>query len=574
MKNHKKDGIVNQIWSVFASVKLTIFLLILLAVLSIVGTLIPQNSNPDFYFHKYGESLYNLFSALQIFDIYHSPWFRLLITALVANIIVCSIDRLSSVWKIIFPKQPKFSSASFKNAPGKDDFTVSQTADALKTDFSEFISRRFRYSRIEKTETGYFIFAEKGRRTRLGVYAVHLSVVLLLSGSLVGSILGFDGFVTIPEGETIDHIQLTNTHKTIPLGFAVKCDDFNVKFYKSGAPEEFRSSLSIIENNTITLQQDILVNHPLRYKGINIFQSSYGTFEPRDISLNLYQISTQNIFPYKMNINDTITLPDQMGHFTLTGYTPDFHMMGQSMGQAFTGTLTLKDKDPVEVIIPHPFPEIDFKNPKHIEQLSMLQSSKPTRLPKEISVTFTSKATGMVYTRKTAVDEEMEIPEGLGKLKITELKKSYSFMGRNLGDAVIGLLTPASGQPEKIFLPVKFPGFDRMRQGNVAITLSENDFQKKNVSSDLIVYVAGYENRYYTGLQVTRDPGVGIVYAGFIMMIIGCYITFFMSHKKLCIELNRQDNVTRVSVAGTANKNKLGMETYTKKISDRLKART
>ncbi|HAY40073.1 MAG TPA: cytochrome c biogenesis protein ResB, partial [Desulfobacteraceae bacterium] len=48
-----------------------------------------------------------------------------------------------------------------------------------------------------------------------------------------------------------------------------------------------------------------------------------------------------------------------------------------------------------------------------------------------------------------------------------------------------------------------------------------------------IFSIAGYNQRYYTGLQVTSDPGVWVVYAGFIMMIIGCFITFFMSHQRL-----------------------------------------
>ena len=37
------------------------------------------------------------------------------------------------------------------------------------------------------------MFGENGRWTRFGVYSVHLSVVLLLIGGLIGSIFGFDG---------------------------------------------------------------------------------------------------------------------------------------------------------------------------------------------------------------------------------------------------------------------------------------------------------------------------------------------------------------------------------------------
>ena len=51
--------------------------------------------------------------------------------------------------------------------------------------------------------------------------------------------------------------------------------------------------------------------------------------------------------------------------------------------------------------------------------------------------------------------------------------------------------------------------------------------------------------RFYTGLQVNRDPGVWVVYSGFILMIIGCYITFFMSHQQICVELVRSREKNR-----------------------------
>ena len=101
--NKNQSGSGNLLWKFFASVNLTIVTLISIATASIIGTLIPQNGQPDFYFHKYGEVLYKIFSAFTIFDMYHSWWFRLLVLTLVINIIVCSIDKISATWKILFP---------------------------------------------------------------------------------------------------------------------------------------------------------------------------------------------------------------------------------------------------------------------------------------------------------------------------------------------------------------------------------------------------------------------------------------------------------------------------------------
>ena len=106
-KQHQ-GGLGNLIWNFFSSINLTIVVLLSIAAASIIGTVVPQNGKPDFYFHKYGEVLYRVFSALDLFDMYQSWWFRFLIVILVINIIVCSIHKLSATWKIIFPGPARF----------------------------------------------------------------------------------------------------------------------------------------------------------------------------------------------------------------------------------------------------------------------------------------------------------------------------------------------------------------------------------------------------------------------------------------------------------------------------------
>jgi cytochrome c biogenesis protein len=445
-KNEVSGNPLNGIWKFFASVKLTVSLLLTLATTSIIGTVIPQNENPAAYFHEYGETLYKLFDFLNIFDMYHSWWFQFLIVFLTINIIVCSIDRLSSTWKILFAKDISFDISKLRKSY-KEEFSGNQTPEELKTLFLPVVSKSFKYTKVEETENGFKIFAEKSRWTRLGVYAVHFSVVLLLAGGLIGSFFGFDGSVNIPEGETVKSVILRNTGREQPLDFEIRCDDFSVSFYESGAPKEYLSKLTILENGQPVYKKDIIVNDPIRYKGINIFQASYGNLKP-----------------------------------------------------------------------------------------------------KEISLSFTNRETGMVYRQKAAVGEEINIPEAFGKFVIKEYSGSYDFGGHNLGETFVGILTPLKGDPVEVILPVHFPSFDKMRKDG------------------LIISVEDEEHRYYTGLQVTRDPGVPVVYAGFIVMILGCFISFFMSHKRLCIEIVKKGKKSRVMVAGIASKNQLGMEVRTQRI--------
>jgi cytochrome c biogenesis protein len=457
-------------------VKLTVVLLLSIAVTSIIGTVIPQNENPAAYFRAYGEFLYKLFDALEIFDMYHSWWFQFLILMLTINILVCSIDRFSATWKIVFVKNPSFNLSRFRKLADKEEFTDKRNSEDLKKIYKPFIARLFGYTRIEPTDKGFCIFAEKWRWTRFGVYTVHLSVIFLLLGSLVGSLFGFEGFVNIPEGETINSIRIRNTGKIQNLGFEIKCEDFNISFYDNGAPKEYRSSLTVIEQGKPVLKKDIIVNDPLRYKGINIFQSSYGKMP-------------SNRPPNKKVIA----------------------------------------KDPSE----------------------------------EITINFTGKESEKVYQKKMVIGKPVAIPEGFGKFVIVEYRKSAEFMGQNIGEAYVGILTPKDGNPSEVLLPLHFPNFDKMRRGAVVISVAGQMTKEFKTEENTV-------QRYYTGLQVTKDPGVWVVYTGFIIMIIGFFITFFMSHQRLCIEVIQSGKTNKVIVTGRANKNKLGMANRIKKISEQL----
>ena len=446
------NGLLDAIWKLLASIRLTFVLLLTLAATSVIGTLIPQNSEPAAYLAAFGETLYRFFSVLGLFDMYHSWWFQILIALLAANIIVCSADRISLQRNVLFVRRPRFQSARFQNLPDRVEFEDERPTEALRGLYEAYLSRKARAVQAEAADEGFSLYGETGRWTRFGVYTVHLSVVLLLIGGLIGSIFGFDGFATIPEGETVQQITLRNSGERRRLPFAIRCDDFEVSFYETGAPKEFRSSLTLLENGRPVAQKDIIVNDPLRYQGISIFQSSYGTL------------------------------------------------------------------------------------PSH-----------------EAVLSFTSRSTGMVYTKEMKIGGEIAIPENLGTFVLADIRHNAQFRGNPIGDAFIGRLTPPNGSPEEVVLPIRFPTFDRMRRGDVVIAVDQ------------------FKERHYTGLQVNKDPGVDVVYLGFILMILGCYVTFFRSHQQVCIQASRRGSVTRVTVCGTANKNKAAMERRIQRLSAALK---
>ncbi|MGE4559874.1 MAG: cytochrome c biogenesis protein ResB, partial [Desulfobulbus sp.] len=68
------------------------------------------------------------------------------------------------------------------------------------------------------------------------------------------------------------------------------------------------------------------------------------------------------------------------------------------------------------------------------------------------------------------------------------------------------------------------------------------------------------DQMYATGLQATKDPGVGLVYGGCVLMLIGLYVAFFLSHRRLFAFVREDGNQCRIFCAGDANKNRVGFE--------------
>lgn len=215
------------IQGVFLSVKTTIFLLITIALVSIIGTLIPQQKEAAQYIAQYGLLLYRLFDLLGFLDLYASWWFRLLLVMLLINLVTCSIKRL-----------PRITS--------RGGFTM-----------REWLGR-------------------------LGPHITHLSLVLILIGSLIGNLWGFKGFVNIPQGDEANAIFLKGTEKMLGLDFTIRCEKFEMSYYpESEVPREYLSDLVILEAGREVLRKRIRVNDPLQYKGITFYQSSYGFLPSR-----------------------------------------------------------------------------------------------------------------------------------------------------------------------------------------------------------------------------------------------------------------------------------------------------
>lgn len=270
-----KRSFPEALWDFFCSLKLSIFLLIGLAVTSIIGTVIPQGNIPPEYLQKISENKFKLYQSLSFFDMYHSWWFMLLLYMLTLNLIACSIKRLPRVWKIVSEPQLVMDEAFEKSLSLTGDFKIS--GDAV-TKLKELLKGSIGEPVVTEKDGVIHLFAQKNPWCRLGVYVVHASVIIIFIGALIGSFFGYKAFVNIVEGTAVDTVY-TQKEKPIKLDFALKLEKFSVSYYNTGAPKEFKSMLTVLDNGKPVpglTNRATIVNDPLTYKGITFYQSSYG----------------------------------------------------------------------------------------------------------------------------------------------------------------------------------------------------------------------------------------------------------------------------------------------------------
>ncbi len=84
------------------------------------------------------------------------------------------------------------------------------------------------------------------------------------------------------------------------------------------------------------------------------------------------------------------------------------------------------------------------------------------------------------------------------------------------------------------------------------------------------VSLVDIQEQPYTGLEVSRDPGVFIVWAGFALMLLGLYVNFFLQHRRIYL--------LRVSegllVAGMASRNREDFKKEFEKLTEEINGRT
>lgn len=261
------------LWGTLTSIRLTVFLLLILAGVAIIGTVVPQNQPPNQYVSRYGEVWGQLLWLGGFTQVYSSPWFLGPISLLAANILACVVHGLPQAIKRVW--QPLTVETAL-TLPERGQITWPAGVDPQPL-IAATLSRELGRCRQETLPGQTVYFLEKGRFRPVGPYLIHIALLLILAGGLIGKFWGVDGKLAIDQGEVAGAFQVGSRVEK-PLNFQVRLDKFQVSYYEPGAsPKEFRSDLTFMQGGREVAQVTCRVNEPVTFGGLTFYQSSYGS---------------------------------------------------------------------------------------------------------------------------------------------------------------------------------------------------------------------------------------------------------------------------------------------------------
>ncbi|MDA3035929.1 MAG: cytochrome c biogenesis protein ResB [Actinomycetota bacterium] len=298
-----------------------LILLLLLGIAAIPGSLFPQRTQNPLQVKQYfidNPSLAPWLDRFSFFEVYSSPWFSAVYLLLFISLIGCVLPRSIEHAKAIGAKPP----LTPKYLDRLDHFTEIKKIDL---DLAEKYLKRKGFRIRRETNS---ISAEKGYARESGNLLFHLSLVLVLIGVGIGSLLGSRGDAILNVGDRF--INTPTSYDILGFGkfqaedslspFSITVKNFQAQYDSvTNAPIDY--TLTVSTANPVGSAEDIKiikVNKPLAYGNTKIYLQAHG-YSP------------------------SVVIKDKQGKVVFEGPTP---FLPQDSNLSSIGAIKVPDMDP------------------------------------------------------------------------------------------------------------------------------------------------------------------------------------------------------------------------------------
>ncbi|WP_148574013.1 cytochrome c biogenesis protein ResB [Nocardioides caldifontis] len=274
-------------WRQLTSMRTALLLLLLLALASIPGSVVPQSDVAPVDVARWKQDhpdLATVYEKLDLFSVYDSPWFSAIYLLLMVSLVGCILPRTAVYLRALrtapppaprnLGRLPAYTSVESGDAP---DVVLERARTALR-------GRRYRVSTGDGSLSG-----ERGYLREAGNLLFHVSVIVVLVGFAYGQLFGYKGGAIVLVGNGFSN-SLTQYDEFAPGTFfdpddlppvSFTVDDFEAEFLtegpQQGQPVDFGADLTYVETPGDEPQDYHLeVNQPLLLDGMSVFLVGHG----------------------------------------------------------------------------------------------------------------------------------------------------------------------------------------------------------------------------------------------------------------------------------------------------------
>ena len=336
---------------IVSSMRFAITLLTLIAVAAIIGTVLVQGQPSPNYVNQFGPFWFEVFRKFGLYEVYSTWWFLLIMTTLVLSTTLCVTRNGPKMIKDMRSWRENVREQSLRNFHHKSEWQAALPRAALVQQTVARLADAGYGAKVVEKEHGTLVAAKKGAANKFGYIFAHSAIVIILIGGLLDSnvpirlqlwLLGkspfagdgliaqipathrlglynptFRGNTEIPEGSSSDTAIIPQATGVLiqDLPFTIALKKFTIDFYTTGMPKLFASDIVITDHDTgKVIPARIEVNHPFEYRGISLFQSSFGDGGSK-LTLTGFPMTGTGTksFPFTGTMNGSTTLPAAEG---------------------------------------------------------------------------------------------------------------------------------------------------------------------------------------------------------------------------------------------------------------------
>ncbi|MBC5764849.1 cytochrome c biogenesis protein ResB [Ramlibacter albus] len=295
-----------------SSMRFAISLLTVICIASIIGTVLKQHEPVNNYVNQFGPFWADVFLSARLNAVYSAWWFLLILAFLVTSTSLCIARNAPKILTDLKAYKENVREQALLAFHHRAEAQLGETAEAASQRIGQTLAKRGWKVRLQKRDAGWMVAAKAGGINKMGYLAAHSAIVLVCLGGLLDGdlivraqmLLGdkspykgggmiadvpnqhrlpsnnptFRGNLLVAEGTQSSTAILNQSDGVLlqELPFSIELKKFIVEHYSTGMPKLFASEIVIHDRETgQQVPARVEVNHPARWRGIDIYQSSF-----------------------------------------------------------------------------------------------------------------------------------------------------------------------------------------------------------------------------------------------------------------------------------------------------------